>query len=213
MTDKAEQQTETQTNASERIEPILAHLKVDGAQIDLDKIRTHFNRMWEFEDGDNLSEEEQYLTTVALFIYCTHNALDDYNINLLKSRSILSQTLTAWKAPETEAQVAEEKAAGDPFKAFVDNNVPRAEEYFSWRHFLMETKKANETEWNFKMKSCWFHKFFIRLGRPDYIETACCFDRIPAEAREDYVNLKLMNTFAKLGTYCQFRYTPAKGDS
>ena len=213
MADNQEQQTETQTNASERIEPILAHLKVDGAQIDLDKIRTHFNQMWEFEDGDTLSAEEQYLTTIGLFIYCTHNALDDYNVNLLKSREIIDRTLTAWMAPEIEQQVAEEKASDNPFKTFVDNNAPRAEEYFTWRHFLMETKKADENEWNFKMKSCWFHKFFIRLGRPDYIESACNFDRIPAKAREDFVRLKLMNTFSKLGTYCQFRYYPSKDES
>lgn len=213
MGDQTEQQTETKTNASERIEPILQHLKVDGTQIDLDKIRNHFNQMWEFEDGDNLNEEEQYLTTIGLFIYCTHNALDDYNINLARSRDIITRTLTAWKAPEIEAQVAREKATGNPFKAFVEDNAPRAEDYFTWRHFLMETKKADENEWNFKMKACWFHKMFIRLGRPDYIESACNFDRIPAQAREDYVNLKLMNTFSKLGTYCQFRYTPAKDES
>ncbi|CAI2717906.1 L-2-amino-thiazoline-4-carboxylic acid hydrolase [Nitrospina watsonii] len=212
MSEKSEQ-TETQTpKASDRIEPMLAHLKVDGPQVDFDRIRNHFNQLWEFEDGDTLSEEEQYFTTLGLFIYTCHNALDDYNINLIKSRKIITEALTAWKAPETDAQVAEEKATDNPFKAFVDNNAPRMEDYFSWRHFQMETKKASETEWQFKMKACWFHSFFIRFGRSDYIETACNFDRIPAEARTDYATLKLNNTFSKLGTFCQFRYTPGQDD-
>ncbi|CCQ92089.1 hypothetical protein NITGR_950047 [Nitrospina gracilis 3/211] len=206
------EQTETQTNASERIEPMLAHLKVGGQNIDLDRIRAHFNQMWEFENGDNLSEEEQYLTTIGLFIYTCHNALDDYSINVMRARQYITDALTAWLAPETDKQVAEEKASDNPFKTFVEKEQPRAEDYFSWRHFLLEVKKASDKEFQFKMKSCWFHSLFIRLGRADYIETACNFDRIPAEARTDYVNLKLNNTFAKLGTFCQFRYTPSEGE-
>jgi hypothetical protein len=60
------------------------------------------------------------------------------------------------------------------------------------------------------MKQCWFATFFIRFGRTDIIQTACNFDSIPSEARQDYVNLKLTNTFAKLGSFCQFKYTPKK---
>ena len=60
------------------------------------------------------------------------------------------------------------------------------------------------------MKKCWFAQFFIRFGRKDYIETACMFDKIPSEARKDYVDLKLNNLFAQLGSLCQFKYTPAK---
>lgn len=205
--------TQTQANASEQIEPILAHIKVEGTNIDLDKIRTHFNQLWEFEKGDQLEEEEQYLTKIALFIYTSHNVLDDYNINMIKARAIITQALTDWMAPEVQKQVEEEKATDNPFKAFVDNNEPRIEDVYTWRHFQRETKKADEKEWNYKMKTCWFSRFFIRLGRTDFIATACNFDRIPVEARTDYVDLKLSNTFAKLGNYCQFRYTPAKKDS
>ena len=75
---------------------------------------------------------------------------------------------------------------------------------------MIEHKKANDRGWNYKMKQCWFAQFFIRFGRVDYIETACGFDKIPWEARQDYVDLKLSNLFAKLGTLCQFKYTPAK---
>ncbi len=139
--------------------------------------------------------------------------LDDYNINAIKARGIITQALKDWMEPDIQKQVEEEKATDNPFKAFVDKNAPRVDEVYTWRHFQLETKKADETEWNYKMKSCWFAQFFIRLGRTDYIPTACEFDRIPAEARTDYVNLKLSNTFAKLGNYCQFRYTPVKKDS
>ena len=205
--------TQTQANVAERIEPILAHLKVDGTNIDLDKIRTHFNQLWEFEQADKLEEYEQNLTLVALFIYSCHNVLDDYNINMIKAREIITAALTAWKAPEVQKQVDEERATDNPFKAFVENNAPRIDDVYSWRHFQLNTKKADEKEWNYKMKSCWFSQFFIRFGRADFIATACNFDSIPAEARTDYADLKLSNTFAKLGTYCQFRYTPAKKDS
>jgi hypothetical protein len=60
------------------------------------------------------------------------------------------------------------------------------------------------------MKKCWFSQFFIRFGRTDYIQTACGFDKIPWEARKDYVDLKLSNLFAQLGAVCQFDYKPAK---
>ena len=205
--------TQTQANVAERIEPILAHLKVDGTNIDLDKIRTHFSQLWNFEQADKLEEYEQNLTLVALFIYSCHNVLDDYNINMIKAREIITAALTAWKAPEVQKQVDEERATDNPFKAFVENNAPRIDDVYSWRHFQLNTKKADEKEWNYKMKSCWFSQFFIRFGRADFIATACNFDSIPAEARTDYADLKLSNTFAKLGTYCQFRYTPAKKDS
>ena len=75
---------------------------------------------------------------------------------------------------------------------------------------MPDVKKASDVEWNFKFKKCWFAQFFIRFGRIDYIQTACEFDKIPWKAREDYVDLKLTNLFAKLGTLCQFKYTPAK---
>ena len=101
--------TQTPANVAERIEPILAHLKVDETNIDLDKIRTHFNQLWEFEQADKLEEYEQNLTLVALFIYSCHNVLDDYNINMIKAREIITAALTAWKAPEVQKQVEEEQ--------------------------------------------------------------------------------------------------------
>ena len=45
------------------------------------------------------------------------------------------------------------------------------------------------------------------------IETACLFDQIPWEERQDYVDLKLNNMFSKLGKFCQFSFKPAKKDS
>ncbi len=92
----------------------------------------------------------------------------------------------------------------------MENGEPRVDIMYPWKGFLRETKKADENQWEYKMKNCWFHQFFIRYGRVDFIESACEYDRIPWKAREDYVDLKLSNTFAKLGSFCQFKYTPKK---
>ena len=81
---------------------------------------------------------------------------------------------------------------------------------YIWKHFLLEHKKADEKNWVYKMKKCWFAEFFIRFGRTDLIQSACAFDKIPFEAREDYVDLKLSNLFAQLGQLCQFDYKPKK---
>ena len=218
MSDEGDQETEqnsgqeTVPKASERIEPILAHLKVVEADVDLDKIRTHFDQLWEFENGDSLEPEEQYLTTIALFIYTVHLGLDDYNINIKRAREYITEAFRSFLKPEIDKMVAEEKASDNPFKKFVETNLPKVDEVFTWRHFLLEHKKNDEKNWTFKMKQCWFATFFIRFGRTDIIQTACNFDSIPAQAREDYVDLKLSNTFAKLGTFCEFKYTPAKKD-
>ena len=216
MTEEGSQETETKSGqetvqrASERIEPILAHLKVAETDVDLDKIRTHFDQLWEFENGDELSSEEQYLTTIALFIYTTHGALDDYNINVKRAREYTTEAFRGWLKPELDKMVAEEKASDNPFKTFVEKNLPKVDDVFSWRHFQLEHKKNEAENWTFKMKQCWFATFFIRYGRTDIIQTACNFDSIPSEARQDYVDLKLTNTFAKLGAFCQFKYTPKK---
>ncbi len=216
MTEKGAQETESKSGqetvqkASERIEPILAHLKVVEADIDLDKIRTHFDQLWEFEKGDELSPEEQYLTTIGLFIYTIHGALDEYNINVKRAREFITEAFRGWMKPELDKMVAEEKASDNPFRTFVDLNLPKVDDVYSWRHFQLEHKKNDENNWNYKMKQCWFATFFIRFGRTDIIQTACNFDSIPSEARQDYVNLKLTNTFAKLGTFCEFKYTPKK---
>ncbi len=216
MTEDSSQKTkgssgqEAVQKASERIEPILAHLKVVEAEVDLDKVRTHFDQLWEFETGDELPPEEQYLTMIGLFIYTAHLALDDYNINVKRAREHITEALRLWMKPELDKMIAEEKASDNPFKTFVDTNVPKVDDVYTWRHFLLEHKKSDETGWTFKMKQCWFATFFIRFGRTDIIQTACNFDSIPSVERQDYVDLKLTNTFAKLGTFCQFKYTPKK---
>jgi hypothetical protein len=112
--------------------------------------------------------------------------------------------------PELDKMVAAEKASDNPFKTFVEQSLPKVDDVYSWRHFQLDHKKNDATEWNYKMKQCWFATFFIRFGRTDIIQTACNFDSIPSEARQDYVDLKLTNTFAKLGSFCQFKYTPKK---
>jgi hypothetical protein len=216
MTEKSAPETdgnsgqEAVQKASERIEPILAHLKIVETDVDLDKIRTHFDQLWEFEKGDELSPEEQHLTTIGLFIYTAHVALDDYNINVKRAREFITEAFRGWLKPELDKMVAEEKASDNPFRAFVDQNLPKVDDVYSWRHFQLEHKKNDENNWNYKMKQCWFATFFIRFGRTDIIQTACNFDSIPSQAREDYVNLKLTNTFAKLGSFCEFKYTPKK---
>jgi hypothetical protein len=201
---------ETVSKASERIEPILTHLKVVEADIDLDKIRTHFDQLWEFEKGDDLSSEEQYLTTIALFIYTAHGTLDEYNLNVKRAREYITEAFRGWLKPELDKMVAEEKASDNPFRTFVDQNLPKVDDVYTWRHFQLDHKKNDENNWTYKMKDCWFARFFIRFGRTDIIQTACNFDSIPSEARQEYVNLKLTNTFAKLGSFCEFKYTPKK---
>ena len=199
--------------ARERVEPLLTHLDTGDHEIEKDKIKTHFIQLWEFEDGENLSPEDQYLTTIALFMYTSHNHLDDANIRIDKARELITQALASWMKPELDKIISAEKATENPFKTFVDTNVPRIDEIYTWRNFLLDHKTTSDTEWTYKMKKCWFAQFFIRFGRVDYIETACMFDKIPSEARKDYVDLKLNNLFAKLGSLCQFKYTPAKKKS
>ena len=193
-----------------RVEPILKHLDTEDVVIEKEKISELFVELWEYEDGENLKPETQRLTTIALFIYTTHNILDNYNIRINSARTYIIEALRAWMKPELEKAVAAEKASDDPFKAFLESNQPKIDEEYPWEHFMIEHKKADAGEWNYKMKQCWFARFFIRFGRVDYIETACGFDKIPWEARQDYVDLKLSNLFAKLGTLCQFKYTPTK---
>ena len=209
MNEKAESVTE-ESKAGDRIDPILTHLSVEGTDFDKTKIRNLFFDLWKFEDGDNLPPEKQFLTTIALFIYCSHNILDDYNIRLDRARKGITEALEAWQKPQLEKMVAEERASENPFKAFVDSNLPKVDEVYTWEIFQLDHKQADEKQWTYKMKKCWFADFFIRFGRVDYIETACMFDQIPWNARKDYVDLKLDNMFRKLGTVCQFSYKPVK---
>ena len=175
----------------QKINPFLENLNIEGVDIDKEKIRNQFVQLWEYENGDSLEGEELHLTIIALFIYCSHLMLDDSNINVKRSREFIAEALRATMAAASEKQATAEKASGDPFKFFVDTQAPKIDEVYTWRHFLLEHKKQDKDGWTYRMDKCWFHSFFIRFGRPDFIETACEFDKIPAEIRKDYVNLKL----------------------
>ena len=211
MTDKLDSNPAAkQTSSEDRIDPLLNHLSIEGADFDKAKIRKLFIDLWSFEDGDNLPPEKQFLTTVALFIYTCHNIMDDHNIRMDRARQGILKALETWQKPALEKMIAQERASDDPFKAFVDSNVPIVDEIYTWESFLLDHKQADEKQWTYKMKRCWFAEFFIRFGRVDYIETACMFDQIPWNARKDYVDLKLNNMFRKLGKICQFNYTPVK---
>ncbi|MBT5260147.1 MAG: hypothetical protein HOL84_04760 [Nitrospina sp.] len=201
---------EARESAGQRVDPILEHLDVGDAEVDKTLIRKKFIDIWQYEDGDKLDDEGQYLTLVAVFIYNAHNVLDEANVRIDKARSMIVAALAAWKKTELDKMIEKEKASGNPFKTFVENHQPQVDETHTWEHFLLEHKKVDDTNWVYKMKKCWFAQFFIRFGRTDYIETACCFDKIPWEARKDYVDLKLNNLFARLGSTCQFDYKPAK---
>ena len=208
--DSAAAESESSKKAAMHVEPILEHLDTGDTIIDKEKILELFVKLWEYEGGEKLDTDVQRLTTLALFMYTAHNVLEDYNIRIDRARECIIKALHQWMKPELEKAIAEEKSSNNPFKSFVDKGQDRFDDNFSWEHFMPDIKKASDTEWNFKFKKCWFAQFFIRFGRVDYIQTACEFDKIPWKAREDYVDLKLTNLFAKLGTLCQFKYTPAK---
>jgi hypothetical protein len=197
-------------NGGQRVDPILVHLDVGDAEVDKGNIRKRFMDTWEYENGDSLNDEEQYLTTVACFIYNAHIVLDEGNVRMEKARIMIVSALTQWKKEERNKMIEKEKASDNPFKAFVENHQPQVDDVHTWRHFLLEHKTVNDKNWVYKMKKCWFSEFFIRFGRTDYIKTACGFDQIPWEARKDYIDLKLSNLFAQLGSVCQFDYKPAK---
>ena len=199
---------ETRENAGKRVDPILEHLDVENTEVDKSIIRKRFIDIWEYENGDNLSEEEQYMTLVAAFIYNAHNVMDEANIRIDRAREAIIAALSKWTLPNREKLIEKEKTSDNPFKTFVENHQPEVDNTHTWRHFLLEHKKADEKQWVYKMKKCWFAEFFIRFGRVDYIQTACEFDKIPWEARMEYVDLKLSNLFANLGTLCQFDYKP-----
>ena len=199
---------EARENSGKRVDTILEHLDVENTEVDKSIIRKRFIDIWEYENGDNLSEEEQYMTLVAAFIYNAHNVMDEANIRIDRAREAIIAALSKWTLPNREKLIEKEKTSENPFKTFVENHQPEVDNTHTWRHFLLEHKKADEKQWVYKMKKCWFAEFFIRFGRVDYIQTACEFDKIPWEARKEYVDLKLSNLFANLGTLCQFDYKP-----
>jgi len=199
---------ETRENIGKRVDPILEHLQIENADFDKNIVREKFIDIWQYENGDDLSEEEQYMTLVACFIYNAHNVMDEANIRMDKAQAAIIAALST--LPKREKLIEQEKASENPFKTFVENHQPQVDESHTWRYFLLEHKKADEKQWVYKMKKCWFAEYFIRFGRVDYIKTACEFDKIPWEDRKDYVDLKLSNLFANLGKLCQFDFKPKK---
>ena len=201
---------ETREKAGKRVDPILKYLDVENTEVDKNVIREKFIDIWEYENGNNLSKEEQYMTLIACFIYNAHNVMDEANLRIDKARAAITSALSKWTEPNRAKLIEKEKASENPFKTFVENHQPQVDDSYPWRHFLLEHKKADEKQWVYKMKKCWYAEFFIRFGRVDYIQTACEFDKIPWENRKEYVDLKLSNLFANLGTLCQFDYKPKK---
>ena len=201
---------ETREKAGKRVDPILKYLDVENTEVDKNVIREKFIDIWEYENGNDLSEEEQYMTLIACFIYNAHNVMDEANLRIDKARAAITSALSKWTEPSRAKLIEKEKASKNPFKTFVENHQPQVDDSYPWRHFLLEHKKADEKQWVYKMKKCWYAEFFIRFGRVDYIQTACAFDKIPWENRKEYVDLKLSNLFANLGTLCQFDYKPKK---
>ena len=201
---------ETREKAGKRVDPILKYLDVENTEVDKNVIREKFIDIWEYENGNSLSKEEQYMTLIASFIYTAHNVMDEANIRIDKARDSITSALSKWTEPNRAKLIEKEKASKNPFKTFVENHQPQVDDSYPWRHFLLEHKKADEKQWVYKMKKCWYAEFFIRFGRVDYIQTACAFDKIPWENRKEYVDLKLSNLFANLGTLCQFDYKPKK---
>ena len=201
---------ETREKAGKRVDPILKYLDVENTEVDKNVIREKFIDIWEYENGNNLSKEEQYMTLIACFIYNAHNVMDEANLRIDKARAAIISALSKWTEPNRAKLIEKEKASENPFKTFVENHQPQVDDSYPWRHFLLEHKKADEKQWVYKMKKCWYAEFFIRFGRVDYIQTACEFDKIPWENRKEYVDLKLSNLFANLGTLCQFDYKPKK---
>ena len=202
--------TEAREKAGKRVDPILKYLDVENTEVDKNVIREKFIDIWEYENGNNLSKEEQYMTLIACFIYNAHNVMDEANLRIDKARAAITSALSKWTEPNRAKLIEKEKASENPFKTFVENHQPQVDDSYPWRHFLLEHKKADEKQWVYKMKKCWYAEFFIRFGRVDYIQTACEFDKIPWENRKEYVDLKLSNLFANLGTLCQFDYKPKK---
>ena len=208
--DKDTTLTEAREKTGKRVDPILKYLDVENTEVDKSVIREKFIDIWEYENGDNLSEEEQHMTLIACFIYNAHNVMDEANLRIDKARAAIISALSKWTEPNRAKLIEKEKASKNPFKTFVENHQPQVDDSYPWRHFLLEHKKADEKQWVYKMKKCWYAEFFIRFGRVDYIQTACEFDKIPWENRKEYVDLKLTNLFANLGTLCQFDYKPKK---
>ena len=109
-------QTATRENTGKRVDPILEHLIVENSDFDKNTIRKRFIDIWEYENGDTLSEEEQYMTLVACFIYNAHNVLDEANVRIDKARAAITLALSKWSLPTREKLIEKEKSSKNPFK-------------------------------------------------------------------------------------------------
>jgi hypothetical protein len=212
VSDAENTETQAKSDPGTRIDPVLDNLNIEGVELNKEQFRDAFIQLWNYEEGDQKDEEEQYLLTVGIFIYTAHNILDNYNIRIDKARRFLVDALKVLKQKDRSAMIEKERASDNPFKSFVENHSAEIDETYTWQHFMLDHKTTNDEEWTYKMKKCWFSSFFIQLGRTNLTETACLFDKIPWEERQDYVDLKLNNMFSKLGKFCQFNYKPTKAE-
>ena len=79
--------TEAREKAGKRVDPILKYLDVENTEVDKNVIREKFIDIWEYENGNSLSKEEQHMTLIASFIYNAHNVMDEANIRIDKARA------------------------------------------------------------------------------------------------------------------------------
>ena len=90
MADNQDSETTTDSEfakiAAAYIEPILNHLDTEDVIVEKDKITELFVKLWEYEGGEKLDAATQRLTILALFMYTTHNVLEDYNIRIDRAR-------------------------------------------------------------------------------------------------------------------------------
>ncbi len=200
------EENQTATESAKHVEPIVKHLKADNPSVQ-DNIRWQFSQIWDLEEADSLEPAEQRLLIIALFIYCAHLQLENANVKLDMAREAILDALKKWMAPELEEATKFEKAADDSFAKFVEKESERFDKFYDWDHFLPETLKSSDKEWTVKMQKCYFCQFYVRFGRSDFMQTACAFDQIGAQEREDYVKLKLTNLFPKWGSSCTFQFT------
>ena len=100
MTDNKDSETTTDSEFAKKvaayIEPILKHLDTEDVIVEKDKITELFVKLWEYEGGEKLDAATQRLTILALFMYTTHNVLEDYNIRIDRARQYITHALQEW---------------------------------------------------------------------------------------------------------------------
>ena len=120
-TETSQDSAQARESAGKRVDPILNHLDAGDAEVDKELIRKKFIDIWEYDKADELDDEEQFMTTVACFIYNAHNVLDDANIRIDRARLMIVSALAAWKQSERDKMIEQEKASENPFKKFIEN--------------------------------------------------------------------------------------------